>query len=154
MFHYGFAQCHDCPKTQHPDSGQSMDFTGHRLLVCKFYSLALTRVLTWFLFWTGISSPGVTGSPPTGAFSRFSAQCPTLPLALEPQRISGSSSFKVQWEEDSGTFWLISAGNQVLWAFKAPLRRHQDDIYSGSSWDLRQDLQEMIAGSHVVRLKL
>lgn len=146
MFHYGFAQRHYRPTTQHPSSGQSVGFCpGHRLLVVKSYSLALTRVLTWFLFWTGISSLGVIWSPPSGAFSRFSAQCPSLALALEPKRSSGSSSIQVQWEEDSGALWFLSAGSQVLWASTAPLGRHQDDIYSGSSWDLRPDLQEMIA---------
>lgn len=32
--------------------------------------------------------------------------------------------------------------------------RHQGDFYSGSCRDLRQDLQEMIAGGHFVEQKL
>lgn len=156
MFHYGFAQCHHCPKTQHPPLFRPIRGLLHRPQIAGFQvlftgsqeSADLVSILNWnFLSWGHLI-------PTLRAFSQFPDQCPTLPLALEPKRISGSSSFKVQWEEDSGTLWFISAGNQVLWASTAPLRRHQSDIYSGSSWDLRQDLQEMIAGGHVVRLKL
>lgn len=62
-------------------SGSSL----HRPQVAGFrvQHTGFTRVLTWFLFSSVISSSGVIWSPPSGAFSRFSVQCPTLPLALE-----------------------------------------------------------------------
>ena len=154
MNHVSFVLCTMQLLPQNTTSLFRPIFTGPRVLVSKPCTLALTRVLTWFLFSTGISSSGVIWSPPWGAFSWFSVQCPTLPLALELERISGSFSCKVQSEEDSETLCFISGGNQVLWASKAPLRRHQGDIYSGSCWDLRQDLQEMIVRGHVVGLKL
>lgn len=123
---------------------------------CWFLSLVFWdshRVLTWFLFSTGIFSSGVIWPPPQGAFSWFPIPCPTYPPALESKRIPSSSFSTVQWDD----LWLLcfksarSHSSKRLWD---PPRRHRGDIYSGSCWNLRHDLQEMIPGGHVAQLML
>ena len=139
-------------------NSQTSDRSLHRPPFCQFLSLVhwLSQGC-WPAFYFQLEFPPLGWQDPHPQWHSpgFLFSAPVLQLAPRSGTEGNSrlASCRVQWQEHSWTLCFTYGGNQVLWASQVPLRRHQSDIYSGSCWDLRHDLQEMIAGRPGCRAK-